>query len=735
MTGTGVEVRAGVETLTVTGAAPGTSLRVVDAGGIAVATLVADSSGNAHLAFVPPEHRVLRDADDLVASLADGHTLDPGEYTVVDESTTPETSHGPVRVLGVDDHPDPSLYDQELTEGFGYLTVRDGVSLSVMVRFPNEDLYGPAPWPTVIEYSGYGPSNPDAPQPGTILATLLGFAVVGVNMRGTGCSGGVFDVFSPAQSADGYDVIETVARQPWVLHGRPGMVGLSYPGISQLYVAATRPPHLAAITPLSVIDDLWRQQWPGGIYNSGFTRAWLAMRDAETQAGGQAWDQARIDAGDETARENQRIRTQNFDFERFGRAIEHFRPTLEARRIGAVVDRIDVPVYLTGAWQDEQTGSRFALMIDNFTASPDARFIVFNGHHPDGYSPMVIVRWFEFLSFHVARRIPKVPEIVRMFAPAQFAEVFGFETEVEADRFAEHGDDVDAALAAYRAEPRVRILFENGAGHEVPGATAHRYEVDAETFPPPGVVARRWWLDDGGRLTDAQPSEEGADRYLDDPDAGEEAYSSELLVDLNRFTLPQVPIHWTRFDDEHRVAYQSEPLHDPLIIAGSGHLDLWIRPGTDDTAVQVTITEIRPDGLEVRVQSGWHRLTHPVEDPARSDELAVDYTFTPEDRRPLKVGEWMRTRIPIYPVTHIFRSGSRLRMAVSTPGRDHPFWCFDAPVEPGAGHDVGRGGAHASSLVLPVWPRNIDHPADYPAPGSLRGQPTREAGAIRNHAG
>ena len=94
---------------------------------------------------------------------------------------------------------------------------------------PTRTSTGPAPWPTVVEYSGYGPSNPDDPQPGTLLANLLGFAVVGVNMRGTGCSGGVFDVFSPAQAADGYDVVETVARQPWVLHGRPGMVGPQLP--------------------------------------------------------------------------------------------------------------------------------------------------------------------------------------------------------------------------------------------------------------------------------------------------------------------------------------------------------------------------------------------------------------------------------------------------------------------------------------------------------------------------
>ena len=59
------------------------------------------------------------------------------------------------------------------------------------------------------------------------------------------------------------------------------MVGLSYAGISQLFVASTTPPSLAAITPLSVIEDPWREQWPGGIYNKGFTRQWLSQRDRD----------------------------------------------------------------------------------------------------------------------------------------------------------------------------------------------------------------------------------------------------------------------------------------------------------------------------------------------------------------------------------------------------------------------------------------------------------------------
>lgn len=719
-----MEITGGVETLTVTGAVPGSTLPVHRGDGTELVTLVADHAGNAHLAFVPPTPRVLAGPADQTGALADGRALAAGDYTVDDH---------PVTVLGLDDHGDPAMYDQEFGEGFGYVTVRDGVQLSVMVRFPNEDLYGPPPWPTVIEYSGYSPSDPDEPQPGTLLANLMGFAAVGVNMRGTGCSGGVFDVFSPAQAADGYDIVETVARRPWVLHHKVGMVGLSYPGISQLYVAATRPPSLAAVTPLSVIDDPWRQQWPGGIYNSGFTRAWLAARDLQTGSGGQAWDQRRIDAGDEVARANQRIRTQNFDFERFGRAMDTFGPLQQARHSGSLVGRIEVPVYLTGAWQDEQTGSRFALMLEDFERSPEQRFVVFNGHHPDGYSPMVIMGWFEFLSFHVARRVPRVNEVIRALAPVQFAEVFGFDPELEPDRFTRHGDDVGAALGEYRAEPRVRILFENGAGHDtVPGATAHRFEVGADNFPPRDVTTRRWWLGAAGRLQHAAPTEDGADRYRDDERAGALAYSMELLDDLDRFTRPTVPIDWTRFADDHRVAYQTRPLEQPLVIAGAGHVDLWLRPGTNDTAVQATLTEIRADAQEQRLQCGWHRPVHRAEDPNRSDGLRVDYTFAAEDRTPLTVDEWIRFRLPLHPVTHVLRTGSRLRLALSTPGRDHPFWCFENPVVDDAAHLVGRGGARTSALVLPVWDVAIDHPEALPPPGSLRGQPCRVAEPIHN---
>ena len=55
--------------------------------------------------------------------------------------------------------PSTKLYDQTIPAGgYGYLTTRDGTKLAINVQLP-----GPAddgPYPTLVEYSGYGYANP-----------------------------------------------------------------------------------------------------------------------------------------------------------------------------------------------------------------------------------------------------------------------------------------------------------------------------------------------------------------------------------------------------------------------------------------------------------------------------------------------------------------------------------------------------------------------------------------------
>ena len=82
--------------------------------------------------------------------------------------------------------PNTRIYNQTLPAGgYGYLTSRDGTKLAIDVHLP-----GPAdkrPCPTLVEYSGYGYADPNGPQtPIQPIAQILGFAVVDVNMRGTG---------------------------------------------------------------------------------------------------------------------------------------------------------------------------------------------------------------------------------------------------------------------------------------------------------------------------------------------------------------------------------------------------------------------------------------------------------------------------------------------------------------------------------------------------------------------
>ncbi len=157
----------------------------------------------------------------------------------------------------------------------------------------------------MIEYSGYNVAGPTDPIPplidgalgsscsncgdanllpdsatdvGAVVARVAGFATVSLQMRGTGCSGGAFDLFGYPSDYDAYDAIEVVAHQPWVAHHKVGMVGISYSGLSQLPAAGTDPPGLAAIAPMSPTDDLFSTGYPGGIYNDGFAAEWIGQR-------------------------------------------------------------------------------------------------------------------------------------------------------------------------------------------------------------------------------------------------------------------------------------------------------------------------------------------------------------------------------------------------------------------------------------------------------------------------
>src|SRR3954468_8347908 len=327
------DARGSTEQVDVTGLTPNAPVSLLDSSDSIVQTRNANSRGGALFRDVSP---------------GSGYTVQSGA-----ETSDPLTvTQDPIKAGTSVAPSDPSIYNQTLlSHGYGYMTMRDGTKLAYDVHPPTDvanSLPLPAaltnaitaaapppsslnPSPTLVEYSGYGYANPAGPVSGIeALANLMGFTVVDVNMRGTGCSGGAYDFFEPLQNLDGYDVVETIAHQPWVKNHKVGMLGISYGGISQLFTAQLRPPSLAAISPLSVIDATATTLYPGGLRNDGFAVAWAKERHHEPRPAGpdagQEWAYQRIQDGDTTCKANQALHGEAQDLVKTIEENAHYRP-------------------------------------------------------------------------------------------------------------------------------------------------------------------------------------------------------------------------------------------------------------------------------------------------------------------------------------------------------------------------------------------------------------------------
>ncbi len=634
----------------------------------------------------------------------------------------------PLTVMSPDDHPAQSFYDGiTINQGYGYVPTRDGTSLSINVTFPNDGTAGP--WPVVVDYSGYDPSAPGAPPQEALVFSVQGYVVVGVNMRGTGCSGGAFDFFEKLQSLDGYDVVEAVAAQSWS-NGNVGLVGISYPGISQLFVAQTQPPHLRAITPLSVIADTYRSTlYPGGILNSGFALGWAQDRVNGAKPAAHQWVKDRISGGDTTCSANQKMHLQARDLLSEIRPDRFYEAAGDALAPRTFVDKINVPVYLAGQFQDEQTGGEFSTMVPKFTSAPVLRVTLTNGTHVEPLGPEQMTRLLEFVDFYVGHRKPQVSPVLRAAIGTVYESLFGYSgATLPPDRFGGYATYADA-LAAYQAEPPVRVLWENGDGHS-PGEPYPTAETDYAAWPVPGTIAQTWYLQPDGKLSPSAPTvadnePRGASSYIFDPST-KRASTFDGSTDAIWRVNPDV--HWNPLTEGDSLSFVTAPFAAQTAMAGFGSVDLWLRSEAADTDLEVTLTEVRPDGQERFIQSGWLRASHRKLDEAESTPLHPFQTHLEADAAPLPAGEFVPMRIALFPFAHVLRAGSSLRVNIEAPGGNQPFWKFDTITPYGVRNDIAHSIGRPSKVVLPVLPAADapDVPATAPPCPSLRNQPCRD---------
>lgn len=571
------------------------------------------------------------------------------------------------------------IYGPETTTEDGYLTLADGTRL----RYHLERAVDAPPGPVVMQYDGYdaGTGGYFSNIPGVKAKLLLrGYTVLGVSVRGTGCSSGGFSLFDPQWGIDGAEAVEWAAQQPWS-DGNIGMIGYSYPGIMQLFTAGQRPPHLRAIAPSNVIFDLYRDVGaPGGILNSVFSGLFTAQQQLPGAEGVPA---AILQADLECAVNYAANKLAYESFVVQGILSPYIDGSFDwhSRSPAATAAQIEVPVLNIVYWQDEQTGSRIGGLLE-----PDGLLgvlglgktwsVMSNGNH-------------DLTEDH-----PLHSEMLLQFY----------------DRYLRGVDN------GWERRPRIQLLHELSAEDSQPS-----WITSYDQLPSPRPV--ELFLRESGTLERSAPTTaEAGSRYLyplPSPSTNPLPWALSALDLLWQLPAP----------DAGRVAWTTPALQEDAQLLGSASADLWLTATVPDVDLQATITEVRPDGQEVYVARGWLRASARALDESRSTATRPFHRFTADSVQRLKIGEPVLARLEIFPFAHRFRAGSALRLIVDAPTGITGDWGFLFMPLPSL-NTILHDPAHPSKLVVGVMD---DGPAQVPAAREckeLANQPCRASTGV-----
>jgi hypothetical protein len=445
------------------------------------------------------------------------------------------------------------------------------------------------------------------------------------------------------------------------------MIGFSFTGVSQLATAEYAGPALKAITPENVFPDLYRDiVYPGGIYNSWIT-AWIAGRNFVL--GAPVLEQSATDPNCDSSQGTQAAP----DDAQMGVAAGHpFLDQTWANQPENLLGRIHIPVLGCVEWQDTTAYSRG---YDAYRELPPATTWVTgsNGAHADcATSHAERVAFFDRYLKGDRNGWESTPHLV-----------------------IQHEVRPNPAYASLRDDP-------NGTKGAWQSSFATWADVDAATHAVP------LYLRAGGQLSQTAPTTaEAPDTYR------YPAPTANTGVDWTGrewWSNPQVP--------GSEVTYTTPALTHDAEFLGPGSADLWVSSTSADSDVQVTLSEVRPDGQEEYVENGWLRLLDRQLDPRTSTELRPNHPYTLSAAQPLAPLTPVPARIEMLPFDHVFRAGSAIRLSIDSPGGY--FAVVPTPAQNSIYHQPGM----ASRLVLGWLPGSSAH-APLPACGTVLDQPCR----------
>ncbi|MDD1779394.1 MAG: CocE/NonD family hydrolase [Candidatus Helarchaeota archaeon] len=573
-----------------------------------------------------------------------------------------------------------------------YITVRDGVRLAGELYFP-KGLPSEHKVTTVLVQTCYWRAYrfrtpfkwlmPEPRKPKVVKGlTAYGFAVLWMDVRGCGASYGTRPFpFSKEEVKDSKDICDWVIKQSWS-DGNVVAYGNSYEGtIAELTASLNHPALKAILAKHNPWDFYLHAAFPGGCFNEKFISYWSSVGKALDSTDGRKLIAMKpfdptlarlasiavksVKPVEPNLQEIALIHQDNLHpidyFEKVASRddqMDEQGTTIDSLSTFSQKDKIEklaVPFYAWGSWQDSTTADMIIHRFLNFSNPQKA----------------VIGDW----DHRQKSRASPIHSHKKPVAPSE-------------------ADQIRDWVVFYR---------ESVAGNGITGRELYYYTMGeeiwkkTETWPLENQVMVPWYLDENNTLNPSKSQKDsGADDYTIN-------YDSTTGTRNRWYTLLSLPVFYPRRKEEDLklLCYTSAPLEQDLEITGYPIVTLFMKSTHTDGMVHVHLEFLDPNGTIHWITDGQLRLIHRKlsSDPPPYKMVRPYHSFKNKDILPVKPGELMDIKFALNPTSILLRPEQRIRVAIGGADKD-TFARY--PKEGTPTITIEHNAIHASSIELPL---------------------------------
>lgn len=564
------------------------------------------------------------------------------------------------------------------------ITMSDGTVLRANLWLPGTS----GSYPTILTVTGY---NKDATNPtGTscsgsgALATAdtsltgKGYAVMLVDDRGTGSSGGTWDSWGSRTQQDYGEILDWIQAQPWS-NGRVGTTGASYMGITSLLIAEADARRVAEHKPRAVyavwadvpMADAYRDvTFQGGAVDSGFIPLWLGLTSALSDIPPSTTPSDPVQSL--TIYDQHLLNTFGFAGNKViqattGQSEAYDGPFYQLRSPVVHAASLRIPVVIQGGWYDLfQRGE--PLLYTSLTHSPHKMLFMSPHYH-----------------------ITSGPGLPDPNAEQEFFDHFlrGVQNNIT-------------------QEPSINLYPINGTGW-----------IHPRSWPLPGTRYTNLYLSSDASGSSAVSEHDGS-LLSTEPTASQT--ESEPLLPVSS-PCSRLSAQWTagaaagtpcetdnRTFEATALTYTTKPLAKPAQLAGLIKADIWASlSGASDATLIAVLSEVAPSGASSQITAGYLLASQRAVDVAKSTRTKSGliirpwHPYTQASQQPVPAGTPQEYQIEIYPTAIDLPAGDRLRLTIATADTPSTFTPTpDLMNELGGQLTILNDPQHPSSVLLPV---------------------------------